>query len=67
MKLCKPFYSRHKWTPYGELVPQLGVGTNYSWYKCEKCKARKFDFFDDDKAMQDWLNGLSKKYPRDKK
>ena len=46
MKLCKPFYSKHKWVRYGSLVEQMFTRGFMAWQKCSKCKDIKFDWAD---------------------
>lgn len=46
MNLCKPFYSKHIWKRYDNLVEQLFTGGYMAWQECEKCKKVKFDWAD---------------------
>lgn len=41
MKFCKPFYKKHKWLRYDELIPQKMVGGFYAWQRCSVCKKIK--------------------------
>lgn len=43
MKFCKPFWKKHVWQRYDELVEQLMVGGFYAWQRCPVCKHIKFD------------------------
>jgi hypothetical protein len=46
MRLCKPFYSKHNWKRYDDLVEQLFTGGYMAWHKCDKCEKIKFDWAD---------------------
>lgn len=46
MKLCRPFYSKHEWKRYDDLVEQLFVGGTMAWQRCSKCEKIRFDWCD---------------------
>lgn len=57
MKLCKPLWSKHIWKRYSEeKIQQIGFENCMTWYQCQKCLKIKWDWWDGQEQIVEWIN-----------